>query len=254
MGNVNDLHELQTRSVFRGHTVPLAPTADARRLFAPTAGTQCLSRLRRTHGVFSCLRRPLRKQTAKSLLSAPYGKALQRQAKIFIQAKITVPPHVRNRRIKHSKSLTLGIPRVRDLLCFILLFLTCGGTVIFACMKIFACLCRAFPYGAESKLFAVCFLRGRRRHEKTPCVRRRRERHCVPAVGAKRRRASAVGARGTVCPRKTLRVCSSWRSLTFPIPCFILKTTKESNGSMVQTTRGFDEKGNKCESCTIPLL
>ena len=234
MGNVNDLHELQTRSVFRGHTVPLAPTADARRLFAPTAGTQCLSRLRR----------PLRKQTAKSLLSAPYGKALQRQAKIFIQAKITVPPHVRNRRIINSKALTLGIPRVRALLFIILLFLTCGGTVIFACMKIFACLCRAFPYGAESKLFAVCFLRGRRR----------RERHCVPAVGAKRRRASAVGARGTVCPRKTLRVCSSWRSLTFPIPCFILKTTKESNGSMVQTTRGFDEKGNKCESCTIPLL
>ena len=37
MGNVNDLHELQTRSVFRGHTVPLAPTADARRLFVPTA-------------------------------------------------------------------------------------------------------------------------------------------------------------------------------------------------------------------------
>ena len=27
----------RTRSVFRGHTVPLAPTADARRLFAPTA-------------------------------------------------------------------------------------------------------------------------------------------------------------------------------------------------------------------------
>ena len=27
MGNVNDLHELQTRSVFRGHAVPLAPTA-----------------------------------------------------------------------------------------------------------------------------------------------------------------------------------------------------------------------------------
>ena len=37
MGNVNDLHELQTRSVFRGHAVPLAPTADAWRLFAPTA-------------------------------------------------------------------------------------------------------------------------------------------------------------------------------------------------------------------------
>ena len=27
----------RTRSVFRGHTVPLAPTADARRLYAPTA-------------------------------------------------------------------------------------------------------------------------------------------------------------------------------------------------------------------------
>ena len=27
----------RTRSVFRGHTVPLAPTADARRLFVPTA-------------------------------------------------------------------------------------------------------------------------------------------------------------------------------------------------------------------------
>ncbi len=119
----------RTRSVFRGHTVPLAPTADARRLFAPTAGTQCLSRLRRAHSAFraygghtvpfaptagtqclsrlrrahsafraygghtvpfaptagtqclSRLRRPLRKQTAKSLLSAPYGKALQKQEK-----------------------------------------------------------------------------------------------------------------------------------------------------------------------------
>ena len=64
----------RTRSVFRGHTVPLAPTADARRLFAPTAGTQCLPRLRRTHGVFSRLRRSLRKQTARSLFSAPQGK------------------------------------------------------------------------------------------------------------------------------------------------------------------------------------
>ena len=94
----------RTRSVFRGHTVPLAPTADARRLFAPTAGTQCLSRLRRAHRrahsafraygghtvplaptagtqCLSRLRRPLRKQTAKSLLSAPYGKALQKQEK-----------------------------------------------------------------------------------------------------------------------------------------------------------------------------
>ena len=172
MGNVNDLHELQTRSVFRGHTVPLAPTADARRLFAPTAGTQCLSRLRRTHGVFSCLRRPLRKQTAKSLLSAPYGKALQRQAKIFIQAKITVPPHVRNRRIKHSKSLTLGIPRVRDLL-----FIRKKTSLFFRCLvhdyaivtvqwthSVFSRLRRAHsafraygvPYGSKPQ--RVCFL------------------------------------------------------------------------------------------------
>ena len=50
---------------YGGHKVPLAPTADARRLFAPTAGTKCLSRLRR----------PLRKQTAKSLLSAPYRES-----------------------------------------------------------------------------------------------------------------------------------------------------------------------------------
>ena len=42
----------RTRSVFRGHTVPLAPTADARRLFAPTAGTQCLPRLRRARSAF----------------------------------------------------------------------------------------------------------------------------------------------------------------------------------------------------------
>ena len=99
---------------YGGRTASLAPTADAQRLSRLRRTHSVFSRLRRTHGVFSRLRRSLRKQTAKSLLSAPYGKALQRQAKIFIQAKITVPPHVRNRRIKHSKSLTLGIPRVRD--------------------------------------------------------------------------------------------------------------------------------------------
>ncbi len=157
---------------YGGRTASLAPTADARRLFAPTAGTQCLSRLRRTHGVFSCLRRPLRKQTAKSLLSAPYGKALQRQAKIFIQAKITVPPHVRNRRIKHSKSLTLGIPRVRDLL-----FIRKKTSLFFRCLvhdyaivtvqwthSVFSRLRRAHsafraygvPYGSKPQ--RVCFL------------------------------------------------------------------------------------------------
>ena len=50
----------RTRSVFRGHTVPLAPTADARRLFAPTAGTQCLSRLRRAHSAFRAYGVPYR--------------------------------------------------------------------------------------------------------------------------------------------------------------------------------------------------
>ena len=64
----------RAHSAFRaygGHAVPSAPTA----------GTQCLPRLRRTRSVFSRLRRPLRKQIAKSLLSAPYGKALQKQEK-----------------------------------------------------------------------------------------------------------------------------------------------------------------------------
>ena len=94
----------RTRSVFRGHTVPLAPTADARRLFAPTAGTQCLSRLRRTHSVFSRLRRSLRKQTARSLLSAPYGKPYRSKARIFIKATIAAPPHVGNRSIKYRRT------------------------------------------------------------------------------------------------------------------------------------------------------
>ena len=185
---------------YGGRTASLAPTADAQRLSRLRRTHSVFSRLRRTHSVFSRLRRSLRKRTARSLLSAPYGKALQRQAKIFIQAKITVPPHVRNRRIKHSKALTLGIPRVRALLCFILLFLTCGGTVIFACMKIFACLCRAFPYGAESKLLAVRFLRERRRREKTLCVRRRREKTLCVRRRRERRCASAVGARDAVRP------------------------------------------------------
>ena len=138
---------------------------------ASFAGTQCLSRLRRTHGVFSRLRRSLRKQAVRSLLSAPYGKALQRQAKIFIQAKITVPPHVRNRRIKHSKALTLGIPRVRALL-----FIRKKTSLFFRCLvhdyaivtvqwthSVFSRLRRAHSafraYGVpyESKRRGVCF-------------------------------------------------------------------------------------------------
>ena len=90
----------RTRSVFRGHTVPFAPTADARRLFAPTAGTKCLSRLRRS----------LRKQTEKSLFSAPYGKPYRSKARIFIKATIAAPPHVRNRSIKYRRTQSRELP------------------------------------------------------------------------------------------------------------------------------------------------
>ena len=76
------------------------PTAGTQCLFAPTAGTQCLSRLRRS----------LRKQTARSLLSASYGKALQKQAKIFIKATIAAPPHVRNRSIKYRRTQSRELP------------------------------------------------------------------------------------------------------------------------------------------------
>ena len=157
---------------YGGRMASLAPTADAQRLSRLRRTHSVFSRLRRTHGVFSRLRRSLRKQTAKSLLSAPYGKALQRQAKIFIQAKITVPPHVRNRRIKHSKSLTLGIPRVRDLL-----FIRKKTSLFFRCLvhdyaivtvqwthSVFSRLRRAHsafraygvPYGSKPQ--RVCFL------------------------------------------------------------------------------------------------
>ena len=44
---------------------------------APTAGTQCLSRLRRF----------LRKQTEKSLLSAPYGKALRKPSESLYKSR-----------------------------------------------------------------------------------------------------------------------------------------------------------------------
>ena len=77
----------RARSAFRaygGHAVP----------FAPTAGTQCLSRLRRS----------LRKQTARSLLSAPYGKPYRSKAGIFIKATIAAPPHVGNRSIKYRRT------------------------------------------------------------------------------------------------------------------------------------------------------
>ena len=75
MGNVNDLHELQTRSVFRGHAVPLAPTADAWRLFAPTADAWRLFAptafpTKANHEEFAC---------------RSTGKALQKQGTNFLK-------------------------------------------------------------------------------------------------------------------------------------------------------------------------
>ena len=87
---------------------------------ASSAGTQCLSRLRRAHSAFraygghavpsagtqclSRLRRSLRKQTEKSLFSAPYGKPYRSKARIFIKATIAAPPHVGNRSIKYRRT------------------------------------------------------------------------------------------------------------------------------------------------------
>ena len=87
MGNVNDLHELQTRSVFRGRTASLAPTADAWRLFAPTAGTQCLSRLRRAHSAFRAYGVPYKRKLQGICLPLHTGKALQKQANRFTKAR-----------------------------------------------------------------------------------------------------------------------------------------------------------------------
>ena len=67
----------RTRSVFRGHTVPLAPTADARRLFAPTAFPT--------------------KANCEEFAFCSILEALWKQA------KITIPPHAKNRRIKHRR-------------------------------------------------------------------------------------------------------------------------------------------------------
>ena len=64
----------RTRSVFRGHTVPLAPTADARRLFAPTAFPT--------------------EANCEEFVFRSTGKTLQRQSKnCFIKAKHTAPQH-----------------------------------------------------------------------------------------------------------------------------------------------------------------
>ena len=76
--------------------------------------------------------------------------------------------------------------------------------------KVFACFRRASPMERKANSSQFAFVGntvGAKRRcasavgaEGTVCARRRRERHCVPAVGAKRRCASAVGAEGTVCP------------------------------------------------------
>ena len=59
---------------YGGRTASFAPTADARRLFAPTADARRLFAPTADARRLSRLRRSLRKQTAKSLLSAPQGK------------------------------------------------------------------------------------------------------------------------------------------------------------------------------------
>ena len=61
----------RTRSVFRGHTVPLAPTADARRLFAPTADARRL---------FAPTAFPT-KANGKEFAFCSIGEALQKQGK-----------------------------------------------------------------------------------------------------------------------------------------------------------------------------
>ena len=63
----------RTRSVFRGHTVPLAPTADARRLSAPTAfPTKTGSK----EFAFRSTLEALQKHTAKNLSFSSQGKSL----------------------------------------------------------------------------------------------------------------------------------------------------------------------------------
>ena len=73
----------RTRSVFRGHTVPLAPTADARRLFAPTADARRLSaptafptKTGSKEFAFRSTLEALQKHTAKNLSFSSQGKSL----------------------------------------------------------------------------------------------------------------------------------------------------------------------------------
>ena len=65
------------------------------------AGTQCLSRLRRS----------LRKQTEKSLFSAPQGKALQKQANLHKdKTHSSAATHVSNRNIKYRRTQSRELP------------------------------------------------------------------------------------------------------------------------------------------------
>ena len=75
--------------------------------FPPLVGAQRAHSAFRAYGrppVGTRLRRSLRKQTARSLLSAPQGKPYRSKARIFIKATIAVPPHAKNRRIKHRRT------------------------------------------------------------------------------------------------------------------------------------------------------
>ena len=70
-----------------------APTADLRSgrgrtaSFAPTAGTQCLSRLRRAHSAFRAYGVPYKRKLQGICLPLHTGKALQKQANRFTKAR-----------------------------------------------------------------------------------------------------------------------------------------------------------------------
>ena len=75
--------------------------------FSPLADAQRAHSASRAYGrppVGTRLRRSLRKQTARSLLSAPQGKPYRSKARIFIKATIAAPPHVGNRSIKYRRT------------------------------------------------------------------------------------------------------------------------------------------------------
>ena len=110
----------RTRSVFRGHTVPLAPTADARRLFAPTAGTQCLSRLRRAHSAFRAYGGRTASFRAYGGHTVPFAptagtqclsrlrRSLRRQGKNFLTGGLRSASDLKKKSTEYRKGPSLG--------------------------------------------------------------------------------------------------------------------------------------------------